>query len=247
METGIHELTAGYALDALEADERRAYEDHLPDCAQCQEDLVSFWEVTGALALAVTGPEPPPELRERIIAAARAESQGETPATAPIEATNVVPFRRRRFGGSSQALSSLAAIAAVALVALGWWAVSLHGNLADTRSALAEQRIVSGVLADTGAQRVALAAGSGTLVSGSRGSVLVVDGLAAAGAGKTYQVWVVRKGAAPASSGLFAGGSHSVVLVQHAVAQGDVVAVTLEQAGGAKAPTTTPVVASHPV
>ena len=240
METGIHELTAGYALDALEADERRAYEEHLPDCAQCQEDLVSFWEVTGALALAATGPEPPPELRERIIAAARAESQGE----APVETTNVVPFRRRF--GSSQALSTFAAIAAVALVALGWWAVSLHGNLSDTRSALAEQRTVSGVLADTGAQRVALAAGTGTLVSGGRGAVLVVDGLAAAGAGKTYQVWVVRKGAAPASSGLFSGGSHSVVLVQHSVAPGDVVAVTLEKAGGAKAPTTAPVAASNP-
>ena len=240
METGIHELTAGYALDALEADERRAYEDHLPDCAQCQEDLVSFWEVTGALALAATGPEPPPELRERIIAAAQAESQG------LVETSNVVPFRRRRFG-SGQAFNAVAAIAAVALVALGWWAVSLHGNLADTKSALAEQRTVSGVLADTGAQRVALAAGSGTLVSGSRGAVLVVDGLAAAGAGKTYQVWVVRQGAAPASSGLFAGGSHSVVLVQHAVATGDVVAVTLERAGGAKAPTTTPVAASRPL
>ena len=241
METGIHELTAGYALDALEADERRAYEDHLPDCAQCQKDLVSFWEVTGALALAATGPEPPPELRERIIAAARAESQG---SDAPIETSNVVAFRRRRFG-SSQALSTLAAIAAVALIALGWWAVSLHDNLADTKSALAEQRTVTGVLADTGAQRVTLAAGSGTLVNGSRGAVLVVDDLEPAAAGKTYEVWVIRKGV-PASSGLFAGGSHSVVLVQHAVATGDVVAVTLEKAGGAKTPTSTPVVASNP-
>ncbi len=233
METGIHELTAGYALDALEADERQAYEDHLPDCSQCQEDLVSFWEVTGALALAATGPEPPPELRERIIAAARAETQ------------TIVPFRPRRFR-PGQAFGAVAAIAAVALVALGWWAVSLHSSLTDTRSALAEQRAVAGVLADTHAQRVALAAGKGALVNGSRGAVLVVDGLASAAAGKTYQVWVIRKGV-PASSGLFAGGSHSVVLVQHAVTAGDVVAVTLERAGGAKVPTTKPVAASHPL
>ena len=32
MEAGIHELTAGYALDALEPGERSAYEAHLPDC-----------------------------------------------------------------------------------------------------------------------------------------------------------------------------------------------------------------------
>ena len=234
METGIHELTAGYALDALDADERQVYEDHLPDCEQCQEDIVSFWEVTGALALAATGPEPPPELRERIVAAARAETQ------------TVVPFRPRRFR-ANQAFSAVAAIAAVGLIALGWWAVSLHGSLTDTRSALAEQRAVAGVLADSSARRVSLAPGTGTLVASAAGSVLVVDGLSPAPAERTYQVWVARKGAVPASSGLFAGGSHSVVLVQHPVATGDVVVVTLERAGGAKVPTTKPVAASHPL
>ena len=44
----IHELTAGYALDALDPAEREAYEAHLDGCAQCQEELASFWEVTGA-------------------------------------------------------------------------------------------------------------------------------------------------------------------------------------------------------
>ena len=234
MEIGIHELTAGYALDALEPDERQAYEEHLAGCAQCQEDLASFWEVTGALALAATGPEPPPELRDRIVAAARAETQ------------TVVPFRPRR-QRPRQILGAVAAIAAVALVALGWWAISLHGSLDDTRSALNEQRMVAGVLADSSAQRVSLAAGSGALVNGADGSVLVVDGLKAAPAGHTYEVWVVRKGMAPASSGLFAGGAHSVVLVRHGVATGDVVAVTLERAGGVTAPTTKPVVASNPV
>jgi anti-sigma-K factor RskA len=234
MEIGIHELTAGYALDALEADERQAYEAHLPGCAQCQEDLVSFWEVTGALALAATGPEPAPELRERIIASVRAETQ------------TVVPFRQQRFR-PNQILGAVAAVAAVALVALGWWAVSLHNNLTDTRSALAEQRTMAAVLADASARRVSLAAGKGSLVDSAGGAVLVVDGLSPAPAGRTYQVWVVHKGKAPASSGLFPGGIHSVVLVRYDVATGDVVAVTLERAGGAKAPTTAPVAASRPL
>ena len=39
METGIHELTAGYALDVLDDDERWAYEAHLADCERCRADL----------------------------------------------------------------------------------------------------------------------------------------------------------------------------------------------------------------
>ena len=61
MEPGIHELTAGYALDALDPDEREAYEEHLGGCEQCQEELASFWEVTGALAVAADGPAPSPD------------------------------------------------------------------------------------------------------------------------------------------------------------------------------------------
>src|SRR4029079_6175388 len=68
MEAGIHELTAGYALDALDPDERRAYEAHLAGCERCQQELASFWESTEALAVAASGPAPSPALRERILA-----------------------------------------------------------------------------------------------------------------------------------------------------------------------------------
>ena len=79
METDIHELTAGYALDALDPAEREAFEQHLDGCAKCQEDLAAFWEVSGALAVAAAGPEPSPELRDRILADARAEKQNRDP------------------------------------------------------------------------------------------------------------------------------------------------------------------------
>ena len=67
MEAGIHELTAGYALDALDPAERDAFEQHLGSCEQCQEELASFWEVTSALAVAADGPAPSAALRERIV------------------------------------------------------------------------------------------------------------------------------------------------------------------------------------
>ena len=68
-----HELTAAYALDALDPRERERYENHLATCESCREELASFWAVSGALAHAAGGPSPAPALRERILAQAKSE------------------------------------------------------------------------------------------------------------------------------------------------------------------------------
>ena len=237
MEHGIHELTAGYALDALDPGERRAYEEHLPGCERCRKELSSFWEVTGALALAATGPEPSPTLRERILESARAEPQ------------NVIPLRRRTMP-SSRLFAAVAAVAAVVAIGLGVWAVALHHRLDRTRNELASQRASVSVIADPSAREVSLQTGRGRLVVAPDGrTVLVVDGTTPAPSGRTYEVWVIRQAhpKAPVPAGLFHGGGRSVVPVSLRVSAGDVVTVTLERAGGVDAPTTAPVVASHPV
>jgi anti-sigma-K factor RskA len=235
METGIHELTAAYALDALDADERRAYEEHLAGCDRCREELTSFLEVTAALAVAASGPEPRPELRDRIIAEARAERQ------------TVVPFAppRRRL---TPALGAVAAIAAVVAIALGAYAFSLSSDLDDARSALAHAQDVSAVLSDPSARAVSLAAGDGRLVVGEDGAaVLVLDRVDPAPSGKTYEVWIIS-GKTPKPAGLFRGSAgRDLVPVEGSVRRGSVVAVTLERAGGEDAPTTQPFVASKPV
>ena len=240
METGIHELTAGYALDALDPEERSAYEAHLAGCEQCRQELSSFWETTEALAVAASGPAPSPALRERILADVRAE----TPQ-------NVVPLESRRRRRVVPVLAAAAAIAAVAALAFGLRAVDLSGQLDDTRAALEQAESAAGVLADPGAQSVALSAGDGRLVVDADGrAVLVLDGLDPAPAGKTYEMWVVPGGdigqASPA--GLFPGSDgREVVALDGTVQSGDVVAVTVELAGGVDAPTTQPVVASDSV
>jgi anti-sigma-K factor RskA len=228
MEAGIHELTAAYALDALEPDERRAYEDHLAGCAPCQEELASFGEVTGALAVAASGPAPRPELRERVLAAAPAERQV------------VVPFERKS-RRTAPVLAGLAAVAAVVAIALGLWATLLSSDLDEARSAL-------DVLADPDARTVSLQTGSGRLVVDPDGrAVLVLDGLDEAPSGKTYEVWVIEDGSA-SPAGLFSATKKGdPVDVEGTVDEGDVVAVTVEKAGGVTEPSTEPIVASEPV
>jgi anti-sigma factor RsiW len=235
MEAGIHELTAGYALDALDPEERRAYEAHLVGCAHCQDELESFWQTTEALAVAASGPEPGPALRERILAGARAEPQV------------VVPFEPRR-RSRLPVLGAAAAVAAVIVLAVGLWASQISSELDDARSALERERAAAAVLADPSSSTISLETGEGRLVVGPDGrAVLVLDGLDPAPAGKTYELWIVEgDNAAPA--GLFPGRDGlDVVGLDGTVAPGNVVAVTIEDEGGVEVSANAPIVASEPV
>src|SRR5919109_310159 len=109
----IHDLTAAYALDALDAAERREYEAHLALCERCRAELASLSEAASALAYGVEAPAPPPRLRARILDSARAER------------TNVVPLRPR--WAIPAAVTAVAAVAAV--IALAIWASSLSGRV----------------------------------------------------------------------------------------------------------------------
>jgi anti-sigma factor RsiW len=239
MEAGIHELTAGYALDALDADERRAYEAHLAGCEHCQQELESFWETTEALAVAASGPEPSAALRERILADVRAEP--------PQNVIAFVPRRRR----VAPVLGAVAAVAAVVALAFGLWGSSLSSKLDETRAALERQQQTAQILVDSDAQSVALQTGTGRLVVAPDGqAVLVLADVPAAPAGKTYEMWIAPGGdigsANPA--GLFPGGDGAAIeRVDGTVEPGDVVAVTIEAAGGVDAPTSQPIAASDSV
>ena len=103
-----HDLTAAYALDALDPDEAEAYERHLSQCEECREQLAELNETAAALAFGATAPAPPMRLRSSILDAAAAER------------TNVVPLLRRRW--VSRGLAVAAAAAACIVVGL---AVSL--------------------------------------------------------------------------------------------------------------------------
>jgi anti-sigma-K factor RskA len=212
----VHELTAGYALDALDPAERGQYEEHLSSCERCRDDLQGFWQVTGSLAHAAGGAAPSPALRERILEQARSER------------TNVVPLQRRF---APRALSVVAAVAAVAAIGLGIWATSLSRDLGGAEDRLA-------VLADPNARAIVTANGEAQLVVTPAGeAALVVRKLAPAPKGKDYEIWVFENGV-PKAAGLFE--KPGVAMLSRRVAPGQTVAVTLEPDGGVDAPTGAP-------
>jgi anti-sigma-K factor RskA len=192
----LHDLTAAYALDALDPDEAEAYERHLGQCEECREQLAGLNGAAANLAFATVAPVPPPRLRLAILDAAAAER------------SNVVPLVRRRW--VVRGLGIAAAAAACVVVGL---AVALSQS-SHTRTF--------------------------TVVVGANGkATLQVSGLGAASGGKTYEAWVIPTAGRPRPAGLFSGST--TVHLRGVVPHNAVVAVTVERAGGAPAPTTTPI------
>ena len=235
MDAETHELIAAYALDALDAEERARATEVLATSEEAREELRSLTEVAAAMATAAVGPAPRPELRDRILDAARAEPQ------------NVVSLDERRRSRLAPALGLVAAVAACAALALGIWGASVSSERDEARSALARERATAAVLAHPAAES-SLTGASGRLVVDADGhAVLVVSDVPPVPAGKTYQVWVID-GGNPVSGGLFAPAGGTVAIpVDGQVRDGSVVAVTIEVDGGASAPSAKPVIASAPV
>jgi anti-sigma factor RsiW len=217
----LHELTAAYALDALDEREAGEYESHLARCERCREQLNEFREAAAALAYAVETPQPPPELRERIL------------VQAVSERPNVVPLRPRW----RSVQGAVAALAACAALGFGLWSASLSRSLESEQEANEQFRRSAAILADPSARRVPLSGDYGTLVVRATGeAALVVHRLPRAPAGKTYEAWVIEDGR-PRPAGLFSGDPDGQTLVlERPVPVGAVVAATIEDEPGAEMP-----------
>jgi anti-sigma-K factor RskA len=214
----LHELTAAYALDALDPAERAGYEEHLATCERCREELAQLSVVAAQLGFAAEPVAPPAALRARILEAAQAERP------------NVVPLRPRWL----YPVAAVAAVAACVAIGLAVWDVSLHNQLSNANQQALTRVPVSGV--------------PGTLVVSANGSAaLLISRIAPAAHGKTYEAWVLQgKNATPA--GLFRAATGSAfVPINGKVPKGGRVAVTVEPAGGSPQPTTTPFAVSQAV
>jgi anti-sigma-K factor RskA len=133
----LHDLSAAYALDALDEDERTAFQAHLRDCESCRAEVASFEGAVETLAYANEGPAPSAELRSRIVQAAREE---------PPKVVALRPRRKRLYAGIA-----IAAAASVAL-AIGL-SVGLSGGGGGKELALSVQQGGTAQLAVSGFDR----------------------------------------------------------------------------------------------
>jgi len=196
----VHDLTAAYAVDALDSDEAEAYERHLGQCEDCREQLAELSETSAALAFGPVAPAPHARLRAAIL------------ETAAAERSNVVPLLQRRWVARGLAVAA----AAAACIVVG---------LAVALSKSSDTRVVTALVSRDSFGNVTLS----------------VSGLSTAPQGKTYETWVIPKGKAPIPAGLFSGGGSATVHLRGTVPQNAIVAVTIERAGGARTPTSSPI------
>lgn len=179
----------------------------------------------------------------------------------PREAATVVPLRRAAdVGEATQArpvplpppalprarrpgwplLAALAIVAGVGAVGLGAWSVVTEARSERSADAAVDDGPLLAVLADSSADRFPLRGSVGRIalvVRDDGAAVIALDGLGPAPAGKSYRVWIVRKGSAtPVADAAFDGRSR-VVGLERRVPRGTRVAVTLEPAGDAVRPT----------
>jgi anti-sigma-K factor RskA len=247
---------ASYALDALESEERRAFEAHLADCRDCQTEVAAYREVATALAHAApAAPGPSPALRERILREAR-----QVRPIATVARDVAVPIAsvrgRGRMGPWLVAAVSLAASIVVAFVARGEREQNqrLASELASTRETLARDDSTLSAFLGPEVHVVSLTAPSEqkprlrVFWNHTRHTFIVTAlGLQSPPEGKTYQLWAMRKGQAPISMGTFtpdpSGRTTTPLAVAQSITDGgfiDDCALTVEPAGGSAQPTEAP-------
>ena len=89
-----------YSLDALDPRETAEIEAHAPGCARCTRELEALVPAVAVLGESVEQLEPPPELRERVLAIVREEAEAKQ-----AELSGSGAGRKRRRGASGEAFA----------------------------------------------------------------------------------------------------------------------------------------------
>ena len=223
MTQDLHHLAAAYALDALDADERAAFEAHYPSCEICSAEVADFRETAAVLAADLAAP-PPADLKASVMAEV-ARTRQLSPRRSDVVELDRARSRRRRV------LRAVSAAAAAVVLVVGTAVITRSGT--DEFAPLLEAADASFVTLEGDAGSIE------AVWSDDLDQVLVqATSLADPGDGLTYALWSLRDGEAT-PAGLFvpdADGSLAELLDLDDL-EPAAWGVTIEPAGGSPQPT----------
>ena len=248
----IAELAAGYALGALEAEDRARFEALLAaDDAEATAALRDFESAVTGLA-AETSEAPSPVVTAALMA--KIDAQGRSREAVVQTLAAVKPDRPSR---STWTLVLSGAMAAgIAAIAVGLVVSAAYDRrltqLAQEAAALKQeterQQSLVALLRDPATQVVTLSglepapgARARMLWHATAGGLLVAQGLPPAPEGKAYELWAIAGAGAPTPAGVFTVDAKGVgslrVAPIPAAGAVDTFAITLEPAAGVPEPT----------
>ena len=244
----IHDLLGAYCTDALDPQERTAFEEHLATCSECRDEATDFREALGALADAHPV-DPPGSLADAVVARARTLGHPDgahlpatrlitppAPTARPTD-TPQVPARRRL------APWMAAAAAGAVLFASGFSLGRQPGPSEPTSGNAGDMAAVVTVAAAADALVLPvdfMGTQSRVVMSQEMDkAVFLASELPTPAREMVYQVWSVTADGQMVSAGVFtpADDGHLAAVLQGGAAGVDKWMITLEPAGGSEHPT----------
>lgn len=244
-----------YVADALDSDERAAFEAHLVDCESCSSEVVEFSETSAELAWLVAM-VPPRNIRGSVLSAIRTV-RPLPPATEPHDqdlktlragsgtpdlATDQLAARRagrKTRGGWRRTLTALIAAAAVIALALGGFVYNLNEQRQTDLVAQAAEARQNDLLSAPDAKIYTTTRGGAQysfVVSKQRNAALFLGSdLPNPGAGKTYQLWTLQ--GRRAFPDALVDPSLGTQWFSGTITAATSLAISVEAAGGARQPT----------
>jgi hypothetical protein len=245
MSSPLHLDTGARALGALPPDERAAFDAHLAGCDACADELAEFLQTTALLG-AASAIRPPDSLHDSVMRAIAI-----TPQLPPVTASGGLqpipddsadlttqPGRRANRWYRRPWAIAAAAVLAAAIAA----AVLIGTRPAGPGPTQAARQCVQQA---TDARVLRPSVGSGgsvTLSMSCRAAVIHMAAMPNPPSGKAYQLWVMAGDQARSAGMVSAQENTAGTITVTGVTSADTgIGVSVEPAGGSKAPTTQPV------
>jgi anti-sigma-K factor RskA len=249
----VANFSGAYALNALDAAERKRFEAHLAESEETRNEVTELTDTAVLLGLAVQPETPGAALREGILA--KLDSTPQLPReTAPEGGAQpisglAVPAaeQRARARWFTRPIAALTAVAAAVAIIVGGGVIANTIGSTTFQQQQADQLAAIYAADDSKRADVEIAGGgTATLVwSAQLGqSALIVEGLEPLASDEVYELWYIDDDG-PRAAGTFtvtaeAGGTWRVL--DGEMGAGDIVGVTVEPRGGSTIPTTDPVI-----